>query len=134
MDAFIRKCCPWAPGTQGAKMFEEALNDCFSTWAGAKILAMSDEQVKALCRLEGHDPDDQAKLAKQAGEIAILRHQQSEAYVRGATAQRLADIAAFHAWEKDVELPFGGKLKDRHTFNVDYPEYLGTLPIERIQP
>jgi len=31
-----------------------------------KLLAMSDEQITALTRLQGHDPADQAKLAGQA--------------------------------------------------------------------
>lgn len=54
-----------------------------------------------------------------------------EAYAAGAAAQREADLAAFTAWARDVELPFGGSLKSRHTFNVDFPEYIGTLPLEK---
>lgn len=38
-----------------------------------KIMAMSEDQINALCRLEGHDPKDEAKLAEQAMEIAILK-------------------------------------------------------------
>lgn len=35
-----------------------------------KLLAMTDEQVTALCRLEGSNPDDSARIAKQAMQLA----------------------------------------------------------------
>lgn len=38
-----------------------------------KLMALSDEQVTALTRLEGHDPDDVARLCKQVIEIARLK-------------------------------------------------------------
>ena len=43
-----------------------------------KLMAMSDEQVRALSAFEGHNPDDDAKIVKQAAEIAILKHKLSE--------------------------------------------------------
>lgn len=43
-----------------------------------KIMEMSDEQIRALSAFEGHNPDDDAKIAKQAAEIAILKHKLSE--------------------------------------------------------
>jgi hypothetical protein len=53
------------------------------------------------------------------------------AFAAGAAAQREADLKRFAEWSKDVELPFGGTLKGRHTFNVDYPEYVSTVPLEK---
>lgn len=51
----------------------ESLDKAIDTQAD-QILKMTDEQIKALCRLEGHDPEDQATIARQVGEIAILKH------------------------------------------------------------
>ena len=39
-----------------------------------KIMAMSDYQVSALTRLDGSNPDDAARLGKQACQLAILQH------------------------------------------------------------
>ena len=40
-----------------------------------KILAMTDDQIHALCRLEGRDPKDEAKIAKQVCEVALLKYE-----------------------------------------------------------
>jgi hypothetical protein len=54
-----------------------------------------------------------------------------DSFRAGAAAQREADLKLFAQWVQDVELPFGGTLKGRHTFNVDYPEYVSTVPLEK---
>lgn len=60
----------WKASCEAAeRALEAALDDAMH-----KILAMTDEQINALCRLEGHDPADQAKIAKMACEIALLKH------------------------------------------------------------
>lgn len=38
-----------------------------------KVLKMTDEQISAVTRLEGHDPDDVAKIGKLIAESVILR-------------------------------------------------------------
>jgi len=40
-----------------------------------KLMALSDEQVRALCAFEGHHPDDEAKLAKQAFDVVLLKRE-----------------------------------------------------------
>jgi hypothetical protein len=44
-----------------------------------KIIAMSDEQVKALSAFQGHHPQDEATLGKQAAQLALLRHERDAA-------------------------------------------------------
>lgn len=48
-----------------------------------KIMAMSEDQISALTRLEGRNPDDVARLGKQACELALktLRIEQLEAEI-----------------------------------------------------
>ena len=41
-----------------------------------KLMAMSDEQIRALAGFEGHHPDDLAALARQTCEIALLKNKQ----------------------------------------------------------
>lgn len=43
-----------------------------------QILKMNDKQIEALCRLEGHDPKDEALIAKQVCEIALLKYELSK--------------------------------------------------------
>jgi hypothetical protein len=57
---------------------------------------------------------------------------EQEAFAKGAAAQREADLAMFAKWQTDIELPFGGKLKSRHTFNVDYPDYVRTEALVKV--
>jgi hypothetical protein len=38
-----------------------------------KIMKMSDAQINALCAFDGHHPDDEARLGRQAVEIALLK-------------------------------------------------------------
>jgi hypothetical protein len=40
-----------------------------------KIMAMSDEQISALAGYEGRNPEDQAKIARQCMDIALLKTQ-----------------------------------------------------------
>lgn len=49
-----------------------------------KVMALSSEQLQAICRMRGHDPDDEAKIVKQIGEICILKHRLEQAEARGA--------------------------------------------------
>jgi hypothetical protein len=70
----------------------EELRDAFLDESMEKLLAMSDEQVSALCRLEGHDPADEAKLAHQVFKIVQLR-----IALEGATAalENMSDFWAY---------------------------------------
>lgn len=50
--------------------------------AGDRVMAMTDEQIKAINRLEGHDPADTAKIVEQIGEIVILTKRAERAEAR----------------------------------------------------
>ena len=54
-----------------------------------KILDMSEDQLNALCRLEGRDPKDAERLSKQAVKLALLMNdlQKSESLVASLRAQ-----------------------------------------------
>lgn len=57
-------------------------------FATDKIMAMSDEQIFALTRLEGHDPADIASLGKQAAKLALLTAELEREKERTTTAER----------------------------------------------
>jgi hypothetical protein len=71
-------------------------------------------------------PEEWGRIQDLLRSLPSEKRQEFEA---GAAAQRAADLAAFVQWSADLELAFGGTLKGCHTFNVDYPEYIGTLPL-----
>lgn len=55
-----------------------------------KLLAMTDEQVTALCRLEGSNPDDSARIAKQAMKLAAANVELAAANARIAELEAQA--------------------------------------------
>lgn len=60
-----------------------------------KIMAASDERISALLRMEGSDPDDVAKLADQACQIGLLKHDLTAALQReGDMRKALKPFAA----------------------------------------
>jgi hypothetical protein len=60
------------PTVMGARIeeLEEALQQSIDSNVD-KIMAMTDDQVAALTRLDGSNPEDSARLGKQACELAI---------------------------------------------------------------
>lgn len=60
-----------------------------------QILKMTDKQIEALCRIEGHDPKDEALIAKQVCEIALLKHELSK--VTKAPTEELSSSDEAHA-------------------------------------
>lgn len=82
-----------------------------------KILAASDDQIAATLRAEGHDPKDVATIAKQVGEIAILRHDLETA--RSASA-RIDPPASPLPW----------RLQDDIIFDATGESILGHDPID----
>lgn len=94
-----------------------------------KILAMSDEQITALSRLEGHDPKDEATIARQAGELAMLTVDNDSLRERASAAEAdaaqmrvlLGEWAHFIIWHKPLNFqdyackecaPDAGMVKD----------------------
>jgi hypothetical protein len=57
---------------------EESLRKASDTQAD-QIMKMTDQQIAALCRLEGHDPKDEATIGRQVCEIALLKHELKKA-------------------------------------------------------
>lgn len=84
-----------APPDQTAKIARmRELEESKADEACDKIMAMTDEQIKALCAFEGHHPDDEAQLGKQAIQIAALRIGRDKAKASLTTAVALLEDAA----------------------------------------
>jgi len=88
-----------------------------------KLMAMSDEQIRALAGFEGHHPDDLAALARQTFEIALLKNKQRNCSRHPdaphgfeainemtAVADRHAHVMAM--WLELVCSDYGGKFYD----------------------
>lgn len=79
------------------------------------------------CGKCGADISHQGEYHTNCDEVA-------NAFAAGAAAQRVADLRLFQQWAKDVELPFGGTLQSRHTFNVGYEEFVRGEPLVKHDP
>jgi hypothetical protein len=75
----------------------------------AKIMAMSEDQLNALNRLEGHDPKDVAALTRKTFELAIalVKSEQDEALLR-----ECLEVIRLTQWRGGVDELFT-QLKER---------------------
>lgn len=69
-----------------------------------KIMNMTDEQIFALCRLDGHDPKDEVTIIKMTSKLAILKAKLTEAEQVAAdeALERADQICKEHA-KKNIE-------------------------------